>query len=82
MILDKEDTLKTGICFKFSTTPAYLTNSFRGKYTVVFYKINVAIITNEKDWVSEEIVYVYFENDQNRFVRIKSVSKEKQQNKK
>ena len=77
MIFDKEDTLETGIDYKFSTAPIDPTDPFRGKYIILSYKDNVAVIDNEKDWVSGEIVYVFLENDQNGFAKIKSVSKEK-----
>ena len=77
MIFDKEDTLETGIDYKFSTAPIDPTDPFRGKYIILGYKDNVAVIDNEKNWVSGEIVYVFLENDQNGFVKIKSVSKEK-----
>jgi uncharacterized membrane-anchored protein len=77
MIFDKEDTLETGIDYKFITAPIDPTDPFRGKYIILGYKDNVTIIDNEKDWVSGEIVYVFLKNDQNGFAKIKSVSKEK-----
>lgn len=77
MIFDKEDTLETGIDYKFITAPIDPTDPFRGKYIILGYKDNVTVIDNEKDWVSGEIVYVFLENDQNGFAKIKSVSKEK-----
>ena len=77
MIFDKEDTLETGTDYKFKTAPIDPTDPFRGKYIILGYKDNVAVIDNEKDWVSGEIVYVFLENDQNGFAKITSVSKEK-----
>lgn len=80
MILDKDDTLETGTDYKFQTTPIDPTDPFRGKYIILGYKNNVAVIKNEKDWVEGETVYVFLENDQNGFAKIISVSKEKPSN--
>ncbi len=77
MIFNKEDTLKTGIDYKFNAAPIDPTDPFRGKYIILGYKGNVAVIDNEKDWVAGETVYVFLENDQKGFAKIKSVSKEK-----
>jgi uncharacterized membrane-anchored protein len=77
MILDKEDTLETGIDYKFQTTPIDPIDPFRGEYIILSYKDNVAAVKDEKSWFTGETVYVSLVTDEAGFAKISSVSKEK-----
>ncbi|MGK2864282.1 MAG: GDYXXLXY domain-containing protein [Chitinophagaceae bacterium] len=77
MILDKEEILDTGIEYKFKTAPIDPSDPFRGKYITLSYDENTVEIQNEKDWVKDETIYVFFTADNDGFAKIKSISKEK-----
>ncbi len=77
MIWDKEDTLNTGTEYRFKTAPIDPNDPFRGKYITLNYDENTVEIENEEDWIRGDYVYVQLITDNDRFAKIKSVSKEK-----
>lgn len=77
MILDNENTLNTGIEYKFKVAPIDPTDPFRGKYITLFYDENTRTFQNEEDWKIDDEVYVLLTTDSAGFAKIKSLSKEK-----
>ena len=77
MIFDREEILKTGTEYKFSTAPIDPSDPFRGKYIILSYKDNVIAVKDEKSWATGETVYVSLVKDEAGFAKIASVSKEK-----
>ncbi len=75
MIKDHENVLKNGIEMKFRTAPVDPSDPFRGKYITLRYSDNTIKLNEEEEWVRGEEVFVYFENDDEGFAKIKLVSK-------
>lgn len=74
MIHQQENTIKTGIAYKFKTRPIDPTDPFRGKYITLRYELN-SFKTKEswKDYHGD--VYVYLNKDTDGFASIAAVSK-------
>ncbi|MEX0966863.1 MAG: GDYXXLXY domain-containing protein [Bacteroidia bacterium] len=77
MIMDRENVLRTGTEYKFRTAPVDPSDPFRGKYITLNFAENTVGVQNEDDWVSGESVYLSLKTDEEGFVKINSVSKEK-----
>lgn len=74
MILKQESILKTGVAFKFKTTPIDPNDPFRGKYINLNYEID-SYITKDSLWANHQPVYVYLTKDSLGFAKIDTVSK-------
>ena len=76
MVIEQEDVLKTGVAFKFETTPIDPYDPFRGKYVVLGFKNDQIDVGEDSTWRSGDKVYVSIKNDVNGFAEISSVSNE------
>lgn len=77
MIWARESVIKTGIEYKFKTTPIDPSDPFRGKYITLNYDENTVIVPGGEDWLAGESIYVSLTTDNLGFAKIKSVSKTK-----
>lgn len=75
MILNKQDTLKTGEIYKFKTAPVDPYDPFRGKYITLSYKQNSIKVADEHNWSKGDPIYVTVEKDSAGFARLTSVAK-------
>lgn len=75
MIFRQENTLKTGVPYKFKTRPIDPNDPFRGKYITLNYEAN-SFKTNENGWENYSgMVYVYLFQNEAGFAQVKTVSK-------
>lgn len=77
MIYDKEDVIRSGVEYKFKTAPIDPNDPFRGKYLTLSFEENSVEVPLEESWVSGEPGYLLLESDEDGFVKIQSISKEK-----
>ncbi|WP_343914199.1 GDYXXLXY domain-containing protein [Aquimarina litoralis] len=75
MIVDKEDTLMSGVAYKFKTRPIDPTDPFRGKYITLQYEMD-HFETKDSTYVVGEEIYIYLKNDEQGFAEISQISKE------
>lgn len=75
MIWDKEDILDTGMEYKFKTAPIDPTDPLRGKYITLSYDESTVSVPSEEDWMTGDLIYVFFATGKDGFARIESVSK-------
>ncbi|WP_422857727.1 GDYXXLXY domain-containing protein [Flagellimonas sp. S174] len=81
MIWNNEDVLKTGKEFKFKTAPIDPNDPFRGKYIVLNFNNTRVPIPKDHDWTRGEDIYVSIKEDEEGFVSIHSIAKEKPEGK-
>ncbi len=75
MIVDKEDTLMSGVAYKFKTRPIDPTDPFRGKYITLQYEMD-HFETKDSTYVVGEEIYIYLKKDEQGFAEISQISKE------
>jgi len=75
LILDKENLLESGLKYKFEIYPVNFNYSYIDDYLTLIFKESKICVSNEKEWVNGETVYVVFSTDKDGFVKIKSISK-------
>nr|WP_298997290.1 GDYXXLXY domain-containing protein [uncultured Allomuricauda sp.] len=81
MIWNNEDVLRTGKEFKFKTAPIDPNDPFRGKYIVLNFSNTRVQIPKDHNWTRGEDIYVSIKEDEEGFVSIHSIAKEKPEGK-
>jgi len=74
MIVDSENTISSGVEYKFKTRPIDPTDPFRGKYIVLQYEMN-HFNTRDTTYLVGEEIYVYLKNDKEGFAEVLEVRK-------
>lgn len=74
MILEREDTLKTGWVFKFRTAPLDPSDPFRGKYVRLDFRDNVFEEKSDKEWKGGETVFAQLTTDIYGYAKVNYIS--------
>lgn len=75
MILTKENVLRKGEEYKFKTIPVDPNDPFRGKYITLRYEQDMVDIYDTDKWSKDDVVYAWFESDNQGYAKIENVSK-------
>ncbi|KNY30076.1 GDYXXLXY domain-containing protein [Pseudobacteroides cellulosolvens] len=74
MILGREKALNNGEIFKFRIEPVDPVDNFRGNYLIINFNDNKIPAVDSKDYVRNQTVYAFVENDGDGFTHFTSVS--------
>ena len=77
VIFNQENILKNGTAYRFKLAPVDPNDPFRGKYIMLNFEEDEFRLVDANDWSYNESVFVEIENDENNFMKIKNVSREK-----